>query len=33
MKSTKTIYEADEFRMRSFGATWLPDGSGYLKVL
>jgi len=28
----KAIYETDEFRMRSFGATWLPDGSGYLKV-
>ena len=28
----KAIYETDEFRMRSFGATWLPDGSGYLKL-
>ena len=28
----KAIYETDEFRMRSFHATWLPDGSGYLKL-
>lgn len=28
----KAIYETDQFRMRSFGATWLPDGSGYLKL-
>ncbi|MCX6877276.1 MAG: prolyl oligopeptidase family serine peptidase [Verrucomicrobia bacterium] len=28
----KAIYETDEFRMRSFEATWLPDGSGYLKL-
>jgi len=28
----KAIYETDEFHMRSFGATWLPDGSGYLKL-
>jgi len=28
----KAIYETDEFRMRSFRATWLPDGSGYLKL-
>ena len=28
----KAIYETDEFRMRSFGATWLPDSSGYLKL-
>jgi hypothetical protein len=28
----KAIYEKDEFRMRTFEATWLPDGSGYLKL-
>jgi len=28
----KAIYEKDEFRMRSFGATWLPDGSAYLRM-
>lgn len=28
----KAIYETGEFRMRSFHATWLPDGSGYLKL-
>ena len=28
----KAIYETDEFRMRSFRGTWLPDGSGYLKL-
>ena len=28
----KAIYETDEFRMHSFAATWLPDGSGYLKL-
>ena len=28
----KAIYETDEFHMRSFDATWLPDGSGYLKL-
>jgi len=28
----KAIYETDEFRARSFQATWLPDGSGYLKM-
>ncbi len=28
----KAIYEANEFATRSFGATWLPDGSGYLKL-
>ena len=28
----KAIYETNEFRMRSFRATWLPDGSGYLKL-
>ncbi|MHB0960411.1 MAG: hypothetical protein ACYC0X_31605 [Pirellulaceae bacterium] len=28
----KTIYERDEFAIRSFTATWLPDGSGYLKL-
>ncbi len=28
----KAIYETNEFRMPSLGATWLPDGSGDLKV-
>ena len=28
----KAIYETNEFAMRSFRATWLPDGSGYLKL-
>jgi len=28
----KAIYERNEFAMRSFEATWLPDGSGYLKL-
>jgi dipeptidyl-peptidase-4 len=28
----KAIYEKGEFRMRFFHATWLPDGSGYLKL-
>ena len=28
----KAIYERDEFAIRSFTATWLPDGSGYLKL-
>jgi dipeptidyl-peptidase 4 len=28
----KAIYETDEFRMRSFRGTWLPDGSGYLRL-
>ena len=28
----KAIYETGEFRLRSFDATWLPDGSGYLKL-
>jgi dipeptidyl-peptidase-4 len=28
----KAIYETDEFHMRSFDATWLPDNSGYLKL-
>lgn len=28
----KAIYEPDEFRVRSFDATWLPDSSGYLKL-
>ena len=28
----KAIYETNEFTMRSFTATWLPDGSGYLKL-
>ena len=28
----KAIYEGDEFAIRSFTATWLPDGSGYLKL-
>jgi dipeptidyl-peptidase-4 len=28
----KAIYETDEFAMRGFDATWLPDGSGYLKL-
>jgi len=26
------VYETDEFHLRSFGATWLPDASGYLKL-
>jgi dipeptidyl-peptidase-4 len=28
----KAIYETNEFAMRPFRATWLPDGSGYLKL-
>ena len=28
----KAIYETKEFAMRAFAATWLPDGSGYLKL-
>jgi Tol biopolymer transport system component len=28
----KAVYETDEFRMRGFSATWLPDSSGYLKL-
>ena len=28
----KAIYETKEFAMRPFAATWLPDGSGYLKL-
>ncbi len=28
----KAIYETNEFRLRSFSATWLPDGSGDLKL-
>ena len=28
----KAIYETNEFATRSFEATWLPDGSGYLKL-
>ncbi len=28
----KAIYETNEFAMRSFRATWLPDGSGYLRL-
>jgi dipeptidyl-peptidase-4 len=28
----KAIYETNEFAVRSFRATWLPDGSGYLKL-
>ncbi len=28
----KAIYETNQFAVRSFGATWLPDGSGYLKL-
>jgi hypothetical protein len=28
----KAIYERDEFAVRSFTATWLPDGSGYSKL-
>ena len=28
----KAIYETNEFAARSFTATWLPDGSGYLKL-
>ncbi|MDX1964046.1 MAG: DPP IV N-terminal domain-containing protein [Pirellulales bacterium] len=27
-----SIYNSDEYHMRSFDATWLPDGSGYLKL-
>jgi dipeptidyl-peptidase-4 len=28
----KAIYESKEFAMSGFAATWLPDGSGYLKL-
>jgi hypothetical protein len=28
----KAIYETNEFAVRSFTATWLPDGSGYLRL-
>jgi dipeptidyl-peptidase-4 len=28
----KAIYETNDFSMRAFSATWLPDGSGYLKL-
>jgi len=28
----RAIYETNEFAVRSFTATWLPDGSGYLKL-
>jgi len=28
----KAIYEKNESAMRGFAATWLPDGSGYLKL-
>lgn len=28
----KAIYEKKEYAMRPFVATWLPDGSGYLKL-
>ena len=28
----KAIYETNEYAMRSFEATWLPDSSGYLKL-
>ena len=28
----KAIYGTKEFAMRPFAATWLPDGSGYLKL-
>ncbi|MFM8952379.1 MAG: hypothetical protein ACKOOF_04860, partial [Planctomycetaceae bacterium] len=28
----RAIEETDEFHVRSFDATWLPDGSGYLKL-
>ena len=28
----EAIYETDEFHMRSHDATWLPGGSGYLKL-
>ena len=28
----KAIYEKNEFAMRAFRATWLPDGSGYLRL-
>ena len=27
----RAIYESHEFTVRSFGATWLPDGSGYYR--
>ena len=28
----RALEEGEEFRVRSFDATWLPDGSGYLKL-
>jgi dipeptidyl-peptidase-4 len=28
----KAIYETHEYATRSFAATWLPDGSGYLRL-
>lgn len=28
----RALVEADEFRVRSFDATWLPDGSGYVEL-
>ncbi len=28
----QAVYETGQFRMRGFSATWLPDGSGYLKL-
>jgi dipeptidyl-peptidase 4 len=28
----RAIYGTNEFALRSFSATWLPDGSGYLKL-
>lgn len=28
----KAIYESDQFAVNTFAATWLPDGSGYLKL-
>ena len=28
----QAIYETNEFAVRSFAATWLPDSSGYLKL-
>jgi len=28
----KAIYDSNEFSVRSFRATWLPDGSGYLML-
>lgn len=28
----KAVYETREYAMRAFGATWLPDDSGYLKL-